>query len=204
MENCLNLGLRVRIIKSGEVGPQGKSGGPPGEITWAPRGNHVGPQGKSRGPPPFEHEVCKETFAVYETLPVVDGYLFSGNSVRSGAFFSFKDGKDFSCKEMKFIENDEKCCDVIFKNDNDFVKFFLSENEVKITSNKDFEIENVIGRESKFVPTLINNDNKKITFKYLEKEYGIELLNGEFLNDKKIISESSEITLSFFHKNDIV
>ncbi|MBQ9532001.1 MAG: hypothetical protein IJR70_08010 [Eubacterium sp.] len=153
---------------------------------------------------PFEHEVCKKTFAVYETLPVVDGYLFSGNSVRSGAFFSFKDGKDFSCKEMKFIENDEKCCDVIFKNDNDFVKFFLSENEVKITSNKDFEIENVIGRESKFVPTLINNDNKKITFKYLEKEYGIELLNGEFLNNKKIISESSKITLSFFHKNDIV
>ena len=28
-----------------------QSRGPPGEITWAPRGNHVGPQGKSRGPP---------------------------------------------------------------------------------------------------------------------------------------------------------
>ena len=26
----------------------GKSRGPPGEITWAPRGNHVGPTGKSR------------------------------------------------------------------------------------------------------------------------------------------------------------
>ena len=25
------------------------NGEPPGEITWAPRGNHVGPQGKSRG-----------------------------------------------------------------------------------------------------------------------------------------------------------
>ena len=33
------------------VGPHGKSRGPPGEFTWAPRGNHVGPQGKSRRPP---------------------------------------------------------------------------------------------------------------------------------------------------------
>ena len=32
------------------MGPQGKSRGPHGQITWAPRGNHVGPQGKSRGP----------------------------------------------------------------------------------------------------------------------------------------------------------
>ena len=31
--------------------PRGKSRGPHGEITWAPRGNHVGPTGKSRGPP---------------------------------------------------------------------------------------------------------------------------------------------------------
>ena len=30
---------------------QGKSRGPPGAITWAPRGNLVGPQGQSRGPP---------------------------------------------------------------------------------------------------------------------------------------------------------
>ena len=33
------------------VGPQGQSGGPPEEITWAPRGINVGPQGQSRGPP---------------------------------------------------------------------------------------------------------------------------------------------------------
>ena len=30
---------------------QGKSRGPPWEITWAPMGNHVGPLGKSRGHP---------------------------------------------------------------------------------------------------------------------------------------------------------
>ena len=31
--------------------PLGKSRGHPGEITWAPRGNHVRPPWKSRGPP---------------------------------------------------------------------------------------------------------------------------------------------------------
>ena len=36
--------------RGNHVGPTGKSRRPPGEITWAPRGNHVGPQGKSRGP----------------------------------------------------------------------------------------------------------------------------------------------------------
>ena len=29
------------------VGPQWQSHGHPGEITWAPSGNHVGPQGNS-------------------------------------------------------------------------------------------------------------------------------------------------------------
>ena len=28
--------------RGNHVGPQGKSRGPPGEITWAPRANHVG------------------------------------------------------------------------------------------------------------------------------------------------------------------
>ena len=30
--------------------PLGQSRGPPGEIPWAPMGNHVGPHGQSRGP----------------------------------------------------------------------------------------------------------------------------------------------------------
>ena len=33
------------------MGPHGETRGPPGEITWAPRGNHVGPQGQLIGPP---------------------------------------------------------------------------------------------------------------------------------------------------------
>ena len=40
----------LRLTKEAETGPQGKSRGPPGVITWAPWGNHVGPQGQSRGP----------------------------------------------------------------------------------------------------------------------------------------------------------
>ena len=44
----MSLGSR---IFSGRGGGQGKSRGPPGAITWAPRGNHVGTQGQSRGPP---------------------------------------------------------------------------------------------------------------------------------------------------------
>ena len=37
--------------RGNHVGHLGQSRGPPGESTWAPRGNHVGPQGKSREPP---------------------------------------------------------------------------------------------------------------------------------------------------------
>ena len=35
--------------RGNHVGPLGQSLGPPGEITWATWGNHLGPQGKSRG-----------------------------------------------------------------------------------------------------------------------------------------------------------
>lgn len=148
----------------------------------------------------FDNAVCKETFAVYETLPVTDGYLFSGNGVRSGAFFNFKNEENFVCNEMEFIEKGENECDVVFKNSNSFVKFSLSENEVEISSDKDFEIENIIGRECEFVPELIYSDKKTLTLKYLEKEYGINLFCGEFLNDRKIKSEYRKIRMSFFHK----
>ena len=48
----IGLGLFFEAApRANHVGPQGKSRGPPGAITWAHRGNHEGTQGQSRGPP---------------------------------------------------------------------------------------------------------------------------------------------------------
>ncbi|MBR4241155.1 MAG: hypothetical protein IKR97_02925 [Eubacterium sp.] len=145
----------------------------------------------------FDNAVCKETFAVYETLPVVDGYLFSGGGIRSGAFFRYRDHSKFKCKDMKFRQTGENECEVEFISDGGFVCFALSEGRIEISSDRDFEIENIISRKSDFVPELISYDEKSVFLKYKGKKYSVESEEGNFENEKIAKSHNSKLILTF-------
>ena len=146
---------------------------------------------------PFEFTVCRETFAVYETLPVVDGYLFSGNNIRSGAFLRYADKSAFDCRDMSFKETHKNECTVNFTSENGYAAFRLSENRIEISCDKDFEIENIIGRKCEFLPRTVKAGKKKITLEYHSKLYTLILEGGYFANEKTIISENSEIIITF-------
>ena len=145
----------------------------------------------------FEHEVCKETFAVYESLPVTDGYLFSGNGIRSGAFLYDQNGSPLSYSKMIFEETAENECQVSFLSDTNTLIFTLREDSVEIRAERDFLIENVIGRQCVFVPKVIDWDPKQITLQYQNIQYSVRLVKGTLLSENKIASRNSEVKIKF-------
>lgn len=147
---------------------------------------------------PFENTVCKENYAVYETLPAVDGFLFSGNHIRSGVYFTDKEtGKEFAYDEMIFEDKTDGKCQVRFTSSNGDIVFALNENEVTISSEKDFVLENKIGRESEFLPSVCNMNDSELVLCYKDKKYAVKLSNGKFVDETKIISENGEIKATF-------
>lgn len=142
----------------------------------------------------FDNDVCKETFAIYQSLPAVDGFLYSGNGIRSGAFFSLENGNKLKYNSMSFKELNDSECIVSF---DDLLKIKLSENEVDIEANDEFTIDNIIARTSEFNPKLIELEDNKVTLEHLSIKYAIKLTNGEFINAKRLKSHNKKITLTF-------
>lgn len=143
---------------------------------------------------PFENTVCKENYAVYETLPVIDGFLFSGNRIKSGVYFTDKEkGNELSYDEMIFKDKSDGKCEVRFVSSNGDLVFELSENEITITGEKDFVIENKIGRKSEFLPDVCNISDTELVLGYKNKKYSVKLLSGNFVNEKIIKSENCRI-----------
>lgn len=163
-------------------------------------------------PDPFEHENCKETFAVYESLPVVDGFIFSGNGVKSGAYFNDSNGKKLTYKNMTFTETKDNECEVKF---DDTLKAILYENSVEFTAKEDFTLTNIISnqktlkvkiheairktnfRNMNFVPNVISQDSNKIVLEYKNKKYAVVLELGKFSDSTTVKSENGKIKAKF-------
>lgn len=147
---------------------------------------------------PFENTVCKENYAVYETLPVVDGFLFSGNHIRSGIYFTDKEtGEELTYDEMIFDDKSDGKCEVKFTSSNGDIVFSLNENALTISSDNDFVLENKIGRISEFNPTICNLNDTELVLIYNDKRYAVKLTAGKFVDEKKIISKNGEIKAAF-------
>lgn len=147
---------------------------------------------------PFENNVCKENYAVYETLPVVDGFLFSGNHIRSGVYFTDKEmGSELVYNEMIFDDKSNGECRVSFVSLDSKTEFNIKENEVEILSAKDFVMENKIGRKSEFLPTVDTVFDNRLVLCYKGKKYAVTLLCGKFTGDNKIISENGKVKAVF-------
>ncbi len=143
---------------------------------------------------PFEHEVCKENYAVYDTLPVVDGYLYNGNGVRSSVYFYDKDtGNELSYDEMIFDDKGDGKCSVKFGN----IIFDLSEDSVEISSNADFIIKNKVGVTNDFSPSVEAVEDTKITLSYKGNRYSIVLDNGKFTDKHTLQSTNCKISAKF-------
>ncbi len=141
-------------------------------------------------PDPYENEVCIRNEAYYETLPVADGNRFSGNGVLAGIYFDSDNAKH---DEMVFEEIDENTALITYGN----VKITLSENNIKIESDKDFTLENRIGKDGGHLPQVKNVNEKEIKLSYNSSDYCVKLLDGVFVDNKTIRSEKCRIEAEF-------
>lgn len=151
---------------------------------------------------PFENNICRENYAVYETLPVADGFLFSGNHIISGIYFADKDtGNELLYDEMEFEDCGKGRCKVSFADSaGGAVIFSLNENGLTVSRNKDFIMENRIGRVSEYLPAVFSVSDNELALCYKGKNYCVKLSAGKFLSEKKIVSEHGVIGIKFLLK----
>ena len=146
---------------------------------------------KEEQPDPFENTVCTKNEATYDSLPVMDGNIFSGNQVIAGAYPVDTNGAPFAAGDFRFTQNGENSALV----DYGAIRFTLFENWMKITADEDFTIECRIGKTDRHFPTLVSQDEKSLHLCYNGVEYGLRLTAGRFDGVGKLCSEDGIIEL---------
>ena len=142
---------------------------------------------------PFEETVCTKNEATYETLPIMDGNIFSGNGIIAGAYPTDAQGNNFPASDFQFTQNGESSALV----DYGAIRFTLMENGMKITADEDFTLEARIGKTDRHFPTLDSCNSTALRLHYNGMNYGIELTAGHFDGATKICSENGIIELQF-------
>ena len=142
---------------------------------------------------PFEETVCTKNEATYETLPIMDGNIFSGNGIIAGAYPTDAQGNNFPASDFQFTQNGESSALV----DYGAIRFTLMENGMKITADEDFTLEARIGKTDRHFPDLISCTDTALRLHYNGMNYGIELTAGHFDGATKICSENGIIELQF-------
>ena len=144
-------------------------------------------------PDPFEDKVCPNNDATYDTLPIMDGNVYSGNQVIAGAYPVDANGNGFQVKDFQFTQTGENSALV----DYGAIRFSLTENGMKIVSDENFTLEARIGKTDHHFPTLVSCSDSILRLCYNGMEYGIELTAGHFDGAAKICSENGIIELRF-------
>lgn len=131
--------------------------------------------------------------SVYDTLPLIDGYRFSGDNIRAGGFVEYLNGES--------VKNSGFCCENISENgmriSSDSTLILCEKDKITISGLDDFQIRmprclqslNVVSVSEKML-SLIHND-----YDYclnLKQGY-ISISEGEL----KMLSEDNKIIISF-------
>ncbi len=150
---------------------------------------------------PYLDTVCTTNEATYETLPVVDGNLFSGNGIYAGAYPLFRGAggliepemRDFTC-----FEGEEGDCVVDFGT----MCFTLYEDRMLIRGPEGFVLSCRVGRKDPpHYPTLVAWDEKQVTLRHMGTAYGVRAEKGTFRDPYTLISEDGVIEVVFVSEN---
>ncbi len=143
-------------------------------------------------PDPYEDTVCTRNEAVYESLPVVDGNIHSGNGIIAGAYPAWQNGKPVPVEDFRFIQTRPDSAVVDFG----VIRFTLTEQSISITADRDFVLENRIGKTDRHFPALVSCDDKELHLRYSGMEYRIRLAAGQFEGTRQLRSEDGMLELT--------
>ena len=144
-------------------------------------------------PDPFENTVCTRNEAVYETLPVMDGNLMTGNGIIAGGYFCTADGTPITAGDYRFSETGEGTALVDYGK----IRILLKEQGMEILSEEDFCLQWRVGKKSHHMPQCTSRDEKEVKLSYHDADYGIRLARG-FFSEGQIRSENGRVEVQIF------
>ena len=143
---------------------------------------------------PYEDTVCTRNEAVYESLPLVDGNIHSGNGVIAGAYPLGADGEPLHVGDFRFTQTGPDSALVDFGS----IRFTLMESGMKIIADEDFVLEVRIGKQNRHFPGLVSGDEGELRLRYSGMEYGLRLTAGRFDGVGRLCSEDGILELNVF------
>ena len=147
---------------------------------------------RENDPDPFENKVCTKNEAVYETLPVMDGNLMTGNGIIAGGYFCTSDGEPVYGKDYRFTETGENTALIDYGR----IRIILKEQGMEIRSEGDFCLQWRTGRQDRHMPRCVSRREKDVSLRYNGEDYSIHLGRGSFV-PKGIRSENGIVEISF-------
>lgn len=124
---------------------------------------------------PYTGKVCPDNVALYETLPFIDGFRYTGRGILAGGFITFADGSVPCADKMEFTDMGNGCAMVEFSD----IRVELSPDGFKLVSDKDFTLEVRRGIDGDHVPAIKVIEGNVITLSYADVDYKITVPVGE-------------------------
>ena len=143
---------------------------------------------------PYEDTVCTRNEATYESLPVVDGNIHSGNGIIAGAYPIGPEGEPFAPGDFRFTQTGPNSALMDFGS----IRFTLMERGMKIISHEEFTMDVRIGKTDRHFPTLHSCTDRTLQLNYSGMDYGIALTAGQFEGPGRLCPEDGCIELTVF------
>lgn len=154
---------------------------------WRIRDLHVF---NEKHPDPFEDKVCESNEASYEALPVADGNRYSGCGVIAGIYITDTDGENILAGGLRFTDKGEGKALLELGE----ITVLLEERRLTVTAEREFILENRIGKQNDHLPEVIYSDDNTVKLKYQGTEYGIRLTEGSIDGVCRIKSENKRVS----------
>jgi len=154
---------------------------------------------------PYENTLCTANDATYDTLPVVDGNLNSGNGILSGLYLQDAAGSALQPfmpqSEMTFSDLENSRAFVLFTDGSREVMFLLEEDAVEIHSSQKFVLRHAIGRKSHHLPAVTAQSSDELALTYKNHAYRIVLESGSFSDTCTVTAQDNVIRAHFINGN---
>jgi len=147
-------------------------------------------------PDPFVNTVCRGNAAAYESLPVMDGNLYSGSGTVAGCYAVTASGAPLSVGDFRFCQTGPDSARV----DYGTICFELNGKGIKITSDQEFALEIRFGRSDRHFPNILSCSDSILRLRYHDQEYGIALTTGSFDGPGRLRSENGCIEAAIYGK----
>lgn len=131
--------------------------------------------------------VLKSIDYVYDNLPLIDGYLYSGNKILAGLYLT-KNGKEIDITNLKYSEPEKNTAAVTVESRVGRFEFLNVENGITVRSDDEFYLE----LKAAVYPPLESVSGKTLKLKHNGYEYVVSAKSGEFIANGKTFKIKSE------------